>query len=468
MQKFLLILITLFSIATAKAQFIKLQSGIEYRYIKKGKGTQTAKVGDYVSMIIKSTCSGQLLFDSKNYNKGINGPVNFPLQKPMYNGDVNGVVKLLHEGDSVIVKIPQDSFYRVPQAQRKGIVAGEPVIYNIGVYSIKTAAQLKKLQDDYKKSMAEFAKQQAIFKKQQEDQLKLQKKQAAIDKKQDQELIAYFAKNNIANAKKLPSGVYVCIDSEGAGELIKPGFEVSMNYENQGLTGTKFDSNIDSAFNHVTPKKVIVRQGQLLTGWDEGIQQFKKGGKGKIFIPSKLAYGTNKFALNSKDSIPSNSIIRIDLEILDVVDAALLAKQMIEKEDGEIQAFLKTNNLTATKTNSGLYYIITQEGTGGTPAPGDEVNMNYTGMYLDGKKFDSNVDSSFNHVTPLVFPLGQGRVIPGWDEGIQLLKKGTKAKFIIPSRIGYGTNGKGNIAPNTIMQFDVELLDFKKAEIPKK
>lgn len=468
MQKFLIVLISLCFVTGTKAQSIKLQSGIEYRYIKKGKATQRPQVGDFMAMIIKSTCSGQVIFDSKNYNKGINAPVNFPFQKPKYNGDVMEVIQQLHEGDSIVVRIPQDSFYRVPQAQRKGVVAGEPVMYNIGVYSIKTAAQIKKIQDDYKKSMEAFAKQQAIFKKQQQAQLLIQKQQAILDKKQDKEMLAYFAKSNIKNTKKLPSGVYVAIDSAGDGDVIKPGFAVTMNYENLSLNGTKFDSNIDTTFHHVIPMKANIGQRQLMTGWEEGIQQFKKGGKGKIFIPSKYAYGSSKFGLRPNDSIPANSIIKIDVEILDVIDIATVAKQLTEKEDAEIQTFLKANNLTATKTSSGLYYVITQEGSGNSPKVGDEVSMNYTGMFLDGKKFDSNLDSSFGHVTPLKFPVGQGRVIKGWDEGILLLKKGTKAKFILPSVIGYGANGSGQIPTNSILQFDVELLDFKKPEPPKK
>jgi FKBP-type peptidyl-prolyl cis-trans isomerase len=467
MQKFFIILIALFTITHAKGQFLKLQSGIEYRYIKKGAATQTAKVGDYMSMIIKSTCSGQVLFDSKKFNKGINAPVNFPIEKTKYNGDVNEVLRLLHEGDSVIVRIQQDSFYRVPQAQRKGVVAGEPVMYNIGVYSIKTPAQIKKIQDDYKKSMEAFAKQQAVFKKQQEEQLIQQKKQAVLDKNQNDLLVRYFAKNNVTNAKKLSSGVYVVMDKEGSGDLIKPGFEVSMNYEKYALNGPKYDSNIDSTFKHMTPTKVNVGQRQLIAGWDEGLQSFRKGGKGQIFIPSKYAYGSNKFGIRPNDTIPANSIIKVDVEVLDVVDLAAVAKQLAEKQDTDIQAFLKMNNLTGVKTNSGLYYVITKEGSGNSPAVGDEVSMNYTGMFLDGNKFDSNLDSSFGHVTPLKFPLGQGRVIRGWDEGIMLLKKGTKAKFILPSAIGYGANGSGKIPANTILQFDVELLDFKKTEPPK-
>jgi FKBP-type peptidyl-prolyl cis-trans isomerase FkpA len=468
MQKSLFLFILLMPITQIKAQSIKLQSGVEYRYIKKGVGTQTAKVGDYMSMIIKSSCSGQILFDSKKINKGINAPVNFPIEKSKYKGDVTEVLRLLHEGDSVVVRIPQDSFYRIPQAQRKGIVPGEPVVYNIGVYSIKTPAQIKKLQEDYKKSMAEFAKQQAAFKKQQKDRLLAQKRQATLDKNQDDLLQGYFVKSNYKNPIKLSSGVYVVLEKEGEGDFIKPGFEVTMNYDNYMLNGPKYDSNIDSNFHHQTPLKINVGQRQLIVGWEDGLKEFKKGSKGEIFIPSRYAYGSNKYGIRPNDTIPENSIIRVMVEVLDVVDLATVAKQLAEKEDNEIQAFLKVNNLNGIKTNLGLYYVITSEGTGAMPTTNDEVSMNYTGMFLDGKKFDSNVDSTFGHVTPLNFPLGVGRVIRGWDEGIALLKKGTKAKFIIPSAIAYGVNGSGQIPANTILQFDVELLDFKKPQPPKK
>jgi FKBP-type peptidyl-prolyl cis-trans isomerase FkpA len=468
MQKLLLGFILMASFTISKAQNIRLQNGMEYRYVKKGTGTQTAKTGDFMGMILRNTCSGQVLFDTKKFNKGVDAPVNFPIQKTTYNGDVMHVLRLLHEGDSVIVRIPQDSFYRVPQAQRKGLTAGEPVMYYIGVKTIKTAAEIKKIQEEYKKSMAAFAKQQAAFKKQQQEQLVLQKKQAVLDKNQDGLLLGYFAKSNFKNPIKLPSGVYVVIEKEGSGDFIKPGIEVSMNYEKYALNGPKYDSNIDSNFHHQTPLKINVGQRQLLVGWEDGLQKFKKGTKGQIFIPSKMAYGSNKYGIRPNDTIPPNSIIKIDVEILDVVDIAALAKQLEQKEDSAIQIFLKANDLKATNTGSGLYYVITKEGSGDSPTTGDEVTMNYTGMFLDGKPFDSNVDSAFGHVSPFKFPLDQGHVIKGWDEAVALLKKGTKAKIILPSAIAYGKAGSGKIPANAVLQFDVELVDFKKSEALKK
>lgn len=145
-----------------------------------------------------------------------------------------------------------------------------------------------------------------------------------------------------------------------------------------------------------------------------------------------------------------------------------LAQKQIAADEETIKKYLVDNNITATKTASGLYFVITQAGTGENAKPGQEVTMNYTGRLLDGTMFDSNQDPKFGHTTPFVFPLGQGQVIKGWDEGIALLNKGAKAKLIIPSPLGYGTRGMpGNqnnpkgIPANSILVFDVEMLGAK-------
>jgi peptidyl-prolyl cis-trans isomerase A (cyclophilin A) len=107
-------------------------------------------------------------------------------------------------------------------------------------------------------------------------------------------------------------------------------------------------------------------------------------------------------------------------------------------------------------TTSGLRYIVEKEGTGASPVATSQVTVHYTGTLLDGKKFDSSVDRG----QPATFPLNQ--VIPGWTEGLQLMKVGGKTKFIIPPALGYGAAGaQGVIPPNAWLVFDVELLDVK-------
>lgn len=131
-------------------------------------------------------------------------------------------------------------------------------------------------------------------------------------------------------------------------------------------------------------------------------------------------------------------------------------------DDKLISEFLAKNNITAQKTASGLYYVITKPGSGANAAAGQTVKVMYTGKLLDGKVFDSNIDPQFQHTEPLEFPLGRGSVIPGWDEGIALLNKGAKATLFVPSTLAYGAQSPNPAIPeNAVLVFDVELLDAK-------
>jgi peptidyl-prolyl cis-trans isomerase A (cyclophilin A) len=110
------------------------------------------------------------------------------------------------------------------------------------------------------------------------------------------------------------------------------------------------------------------------------------------------------------------------------------------------------------KTNSGLRYKMIQKGSGKKAENGKVVSVHYTGQLEDGKVFDSSIPRK----KPIEFPLGQGNVIEGWDEGIALLQVGDKARFVIPSHLGYGSRGAGGaIPPNATLIFDVELMDVK-------
>lgn len=110
-------------------------------------------------------------------------------------------------------------------------------------------------------------------------------------------------------------------------------------------------------------------------------------------------------------------------------------------------------------TASGLKIVRIKPGTGPMPKPGQTVSVHYTGTLKDGKKFDSSRDRG----EPIEFPLGQGAVIKGWDEGIALMKVGERAELIIPAELGYGPSGTpdGAIPPNSELHFDVELVAIK-------
>lgn len=115
------------------------------------------------------------------------------------------------------------------------------------------------------------------------------------------------------------------------------------------------------------------------------------------------------------------------------------------------------NNQQVT-TPSGLKYVDQVTGTGDVAVAGKTVSVHYTGWLENGKKFDSSLDRG----QPFSFPLGAGRVIKGWDEGVQGMKVGGKRKLTIPSDLGYGSRGAGGvIPPNATLIFDVELLGVR-------
>ncbi|RZJ28859.1 MAG: peptidylprolyl isomerase [Flavobacterium sp.] len=110
------------------------------------------------------------------------------------------------------------------------------------------------------------------------------------------------------------------------------------------------------------------------------------------------------------------------------------------------------------KTDSGLRYKLINKGSGKKAEKGKTVSVHYSGSLENGKVFDS----SYSRKKPIEFPLGLGHVIEGWDEGIALLQVGDKARFVIPSYLGYGSAGAGGvIPPNATLIFDVELMDVK-------
>lgn len=122
----------------------------------------------------------------------------------------------------------------------------------------------------------------------------------------------------------------------------------------------------------------------------------------------------------------------------------------------ELDWYLAKNNIASTPTESGLHYLITEKGNGEKPKVGEVVTMRYTGKLLDGTVFDSSAERD----QPFQFVLGVGQVIPGWDEGVQLMTKGEKGVFYIPYYLAYGDRDLGEIPPFSNLIFEVELVDF--------
>ena len=164
------------------------------------------------------------------------------------------------------------------------------------------------------------------------------------------------------------------------------------------------------------------------------------------------------------DVLESLEIIRVGDEAKNwnAIEAFITFKGARNKRDAAMKADAEAamEKLAAgfEKTESGLRYQFIQRGEGKKAESGKTVSVHYEGSLENGKVFDS----SYPRKKPIEFRLGQGQVIEGWDEGIELLRVGDKARFVIPAHLGYGSRGAGGaIPPNATLIFDVELMDVK-------
>ena len=169
-------------------------------------------------------------------------------------------------------------------------------------------------------------------------------------------------------------------------------------------------------------------------------------------------------AVEQGDTLESIDIIREGEEAKNwnAVEAFITFKGARNKRDialkADAEAAMEKLAAGFEKTDSGLRYQFIQRGDGKQAQSGKTVSVHYEGSLENGKVFDS----SYPRKKPIEFTLGQGQVIEGWDEGIALLKVGDKARFVIPSHLGYGSRGAGGaIPPNATLIFDVELMDVK-------
>lgn len=249
---------------------------------------------------------------------------------------------------------------------------------------------------------------------------------------------------------------------------------------------TANDSVIYSTLTQAFPGYLMANDSiTAQNGMDEIFLSLKKGDSINFEAAAKIIFNGNQPA-----PIKEEDIIKVRLGAYDIKTesemqayyeevmkkeqekSAERAKTLLVEEAKTIDAYVAEKGLSAQKTENGLYYVIEKEGTGEATTPGTTMYVNYAGYLLNGTLFDTslpeiakanNIFTEGRPYEPLPVNVGMGQVIPGWDEGLMLLKKGSKAKFIIPSPLAYGENGAGALIPaNSILVFDVEVTDVQK------
>ncbi|MEO1485071.1 MAG: peptidylprolyl isomerase [Bacteroidota bacterium] len=232
-----------------------------------------------------------------------------------------------------------------------------------------------------------------------------------------------------------------------------------------GDPGYKFDDEFDSTLTHDGPGVLsMANAGPGTNGSQFFITHVATpwlDGKHTVF--GHVAAGQEVVdAIAQGDTIETLEIVRVgdEAENWNAIEAfrEFEGSRQRRLEEAKAAAEAELEKLAAgfQKTDSGLRYQIIQKGDGAAAEKGKKVSVHYEGSLTNGQVFDS----SYKRNQPIDFNLGVGQVIPGWDEGIGLLKVGDKARFVIPSHLAYGSAGAGGvIPPNATLIFDVELMD---------
>jgi peptidylprolyl isomerase len=239
-----------------------------------------------------------------------------------------------------------------------------------------------------------------------------------------------------SNAVTTASGLKYIEIQKGSGPMPQPGEVVAVNYRGTLEDGTEFDNSYDRG----QPFEFVLGQGQVIAGWDEGIALMHEGGTARFIIPPELGYGE----AGAGSTIPPNATLIFDVELVSIRAGSPAAPAEVAEAD-------------YVTTASGLRYYDIQTGEGPTPQKGEVVSIDFTGWLTDGTKIGSTIDNG----QPIGFAIGQGQVIPGWDEGVATMQVGGKRQLVIPPELAFGDQGaSGVIPPNATLILEVDLLSI--------
>lgn len=272
-------------------------------------------------------------------------------------------------------------------------------------------------------------------------------------------LEAYLEENNITQ-EPTESGMYYLEIEPGDGSTYPAEDDyVEFEFAAQLIDGTIFYTSNETIAENAgiyDPDNIYgpirYQLGQMMPGLAEGISYMSEGGLARLIIPSDLALGSSYTSI-----VPPYSTLIYDIELTEVIS------DPDQYERQQIQAYLDSNNIDVDSTSTGLYYIENELGTGEQVENGSTVTIWYTGYYLDGRVFDSNIDGS-----AFIVSLPSENLIDGWVEGLKLMKEGGKATLIVPHYLAYGAEGyydnRGRtiVPPYKTLLFDVWVADVNK------
>jgi FKBP-type peptidyl-prolyl cis-trans isomerase FkpA len=219
--------------------------------------------------------------------------------------------------------------------------------------------------------------------------------------------------------------------------------------------------------------KFVMPKSSFKGSLEDAMMMMSKNDSASFIVSADSFYLKTQRAPQLPPFLKPGDMIKVEIKMVEIKTKTELAEnqkmqeaemaKMAETEKPQIAQYVTDNKITVAPTASGLYYTETKKGAGALAMAGNEVTVNYTGKLLNGTVFDSSVGKP----EPFKFVVGQGMVIPGWDEALQKMAKGGKATILVPSAIGYGARGAGGVIPPFApLVFEVELIDINTNPAP--
>lgn len=263
--------------------------------------------------------------------------------------------------------------------------------------------------------------------------------------------------------KQTQNGLYYRYLTQNEGETAKVGdiVEIALSYYLMKEGG---DSLLYTTDVLPEPAYDLVREPSFPGDLYEGFAMMHKGDSISLIMNADSVFRKQFHAPIIPEFVTPGAMLRWEVKMKDIMTEEEFNARQTAKEEAAfaeaqqvLDAFIAENGIEANPTESGLVYVCTKPGKGEQPQAGQNVKVHYTGKLLDGTVFDSSVERG----EPISFPLGSGYVIPGWDEGIALMRKGETGVLYIPARLAYGGRNAGPIPPYSNLIFEVELVDFE-------
>lgn len=272
-----------------------------------------------------------------------------------------------------------------------------------------------------------------------------------------------------ASFKKTKDGMAYKIISDGKGEKIKPGQLLKLHFSN--VLG---DSVMYSTFEHIPAYGKYDSSITNVYDFVDFLGEMKIGDSAVFTrsVDTLQKRGMLQFGGPFKKGGEIKGYVKVLGVFKDDAEMGADHEKEVEKEKAReiasLEKYLKEKNIAnAVKTPGGVFVVIEKEGQGQKADSGLRVTVNYTGYLKNGKKFDSNTDTAFQHVKPFEFVVNSRQVIPGWDEGIKEFKAGSKGKMYIPAMLAYGQQSQGERMPAfSDLVFDIELLGVAEGPAP--